>query len=109
MSLVRPGPSIIMSIPGVLLRNGWSDWNEDTIGITQSKQFWAEFLRDPEKQAKILADHSLRREMKQILDTERPYAPTVGLIEPKPEPIDEVHDARHFAYRFRGDTLSEVD
>ena len=47
--------------------------------------------------------------MKRILDTERPYAPTAGLLEPKPEPVDEVHDAGHFAYRFRGDTLSEVD
>ena len=37
-----------------------------------SKQFWAEFLRDPELQAKILADRSLRRETKHILDTEQP-------------------------------------
>ena len=33
---VRPGLSIIMSIPGVLLRNGWSDWNEDMIRIMRS-------------------------------------------------------------------------
>ena len=33
---VRPGLSIIMSTPGVLLRNGWSGWNEDMIGIMQS-------------------------------------------------------------------------
>ena len=96
-----------MSIPGVLLRNGWSDWNEDTIGITQSKQFWAEFLRDPEKQAKILADRSLRRETRRILDTERPYVSARGLLEPKLEPVDEVSDVGCFAYRLRGDIMSE--
>ena len=38
----------------------------------ESKQFWAEFSRDLEKQAKILADRSLCCETKRILDTERP-------------------------------------
>ena len=57
-----------------------------------SKHFWAEFSRDPEKQAKILADRSLRRETKRILDTEHPYTPARGLLEPKPEPVDEVSD-----------------
>ena len=37
-----------------------------------SKQFSTEFSRDPELQAKILADRSLRRETKHILDTEQP-------------------------------------
>ena len=56
----------------------------------KSKRFWAEFSRDPEKQAKILADRSLRHETNRILDTERPYTPARGLLEPKPEPVDEV-------------------
>ena len=73
----------------------------------ESKQFCAEFSRDPEKQAKILADRSLSREMKRILDMEHPYAPARGLLEPKPEPIEEVSDVGCFAYRLRGDIMSE--
>ena len=73
----------------------------------KAKCFWAEFSRDAEKQAKILADRSLHRETKRILDTNRPYAPTMGLLEPKPKPADEVSDARHFAFRRRGDIVSE--
>ena len=73
----------------------------------ESKPFWAEFSRDPEKQAKILTDRSLCCETKLILDTERPYFPTRGLLEPKPEPVDEVSDVGCFAYRLRGDIMSE--
>ena len=73
----------------------------------KSKQFWAEFLRDSEKQAKILADRSLRRETKRILDTERPYTPARGLLEPKPEPVDEVSDVGCFSYHLQGDIMSE--
>ena len=73
----------------------------------ESKQFWAEFSRDPERQAKILADRSLRRETKCILDTERPYTPARGLLEPKPEPVDEVSEVGCFAYRLQGDIMFE--
>ena len=73
----------------------------------ESKKFWAEFSSDPEKQAKILADRALRRETKRISDTNRPYFPARGLLEPKPEPIDDVSDVSSFAYRFRGDFMSE--
>ena len=73
----------------------------------ESKKFWAEFSSDPKKQAKILADKTLRREMKHILDTDRPYKPARGLLEPKPEPVDEVSDVGSFAYRLRGDIVSE--
>ena len=65
----------------------------------ESKKFWAEFSSDPKKQAKILADRTLRRETKRILDTDRPYTPARGLLEPKPEPVDKVSDAGSFAYR----------
>ena len=73
----------------------------------ESKKFWAEFSSDPEKQAKILADRTLRRETKRILDTDRPYTPVRGLLEPKPGPVDEVSDVGSFAYRLRGDIVSE--
>ena len=33
----------------------------------EAKLFWAEFSRDPERQAKILADRSLRRETRRIV------------------------------------------
>ena len=79
------------------------------MGNAKAKCIWAKFSRDKEKQAKILADHSLRCKIKHILDTDRPYAPAAGLLEPKPEPVDEVPDAGHFSYRFRGDTMSEGD
>ena len=39
------------------------------------------------KQAKILADRALRREIKHILEIDRPYELAVGLVEPKPESV----------------------
>jgi len=56
---------------------------------TDTKHFFDEFQRDPEKHAKILADRALHREIKWILDTDRPYSAPAGLREPKPEPVDE--------------------
>ena len=73
----------------------------------ESKKFWAEFSSDSEKQAKILADRTLCRETKRILDTDRPYTPARGLLEPKPEPVDKVSDAGSFAYRLGGDIVFE--
>ena len=55
------------------------------------------------KHAKILADHALRREIKQILDTDRPYSAPAGLREPKPELVDEEPLSPHeFMYRRKG-------
>ena len=73
----------------------------------KAKLFWAEFSRDPERQEKILADRSLHRETRHILDTERPYMPARGLLEPKPEPMDEASDVGCFAYCLQGDIMSE--
>ena len=73
----------------------------------EAKLFWAEFSCDPERQAKILADRSLRRETRRILDTESPYMPARGLLEPKPEPVNEASDVGCFAYRLQGDIMSE--
>ena len=73
----------------------------------KAKLFWAEFSRDPETQAKILADRPPRHEARHILDMERPYMPARGLHEPKPEPVDEASDVGCFAYRLQGDIMSE--
>jgi len=63
----------------------------------EAKLFWAEFSRDPERQAKILADRSLH-----------PESPARGLLEPKPEPVDEASEVGCFAYRLQGgDIMSE--
>ena len=70
---------------------------------TDTKRFFAEFQCDLEKQAKILADRALRREIKWILDTDRPYSAPAGLREPKPEPVDEEPLSPHeFMYRRKG-------
>jgi len=82
------------------------EWRYDNDNA-KSKCFWAEFSHNAEKQAKVLADQTLRRETKCILDTDRPYAPAKGLFEPKPEPVDEVSDAGHFAFHRRGDIVPE--
>ena len=68
-----------------------------------TKCFFAEFQRDPKKHAKILADCTLRREIKRILDTDRPYSAPAGLRELKPEPVDEEPLSPHeFMYRRKG-------
>ena len=68
-----------------------------------TKHFFVEFQRDPEKHTKILADRALRREIKRILDTDRPYSAPAGLREPKPEPVDEEPLSPHeFMYRLKG-------
>ena len=69
----------------------------------QTKRFFADFQRDPAKHAKILANRRLRRETKQILNTDRPYSSPAGLCEPKPEPVDEEPMSPHdFMYRRKG-------
>ena len=98
-----------MSTCGVPSRSGGNVGNKITKFNAKAKHFWAEFSHDKEKQAKILADRSLRREIKRILDTNRPYAPAAGLLDPKPEPVNEVPEAGHFSYRFLGDIMSEGD
>jgi len=68
-----------------------------------AKRFFAEFQRDLEKHVEILADRALRREIKRILDTDRPYSAPAGLREPKPEPVDEEPLPPHeFMYRRKG-------
>ena len=66
------------------------------------KCFFAEFQHDPEKHAKILADRALRREIKQIPNTDRPYSVPVSLLELKPEPVDEEPTPHDFMYCRKG-------
>ena len=72
-------------------------------GMPIRSVFFAEFQRNPEKHAKILANRALRREIKRILNTDWPYSAPAGLLEPKPEPMDEEALSPHeFMYRRRG-------
>ena len=64
--------------------------------------FFAKFQRDPERHAKILSERQLRREIKRLLDTDRPYGAPMGLLKPKPEPVDEVVEPHEFMYRRKG-------
>jgi len=60
--------------------------------------FFAEFTHDKEKHAEILRARALRKEIKRLLNTDVPYAPATGLLEPKPEPVDEAPGAYSFMY-----------
>jgi len=101
MSLVRLGRSFMPIIPGFHLRNfGRIGCVFANFGTPIRSIFFAKFQHDPEKHVKILADRALRREIKQILDTDRPYNAPTGLREPKPEPVDEEPLSPHeFMYR----------
>jgi len=69
---------------------------------TDTKCFFAEFQRDPEKHAKILSERRLRREIKRLLDIDKPYSAPMGLLEPKPEPVEKVMKPHEFMYRRKG-------
>ena len=73
----------------------------------QTKHFFAEFMREEEKHAEILRAQALRREIKWLLNTDVPYVPTSGLLEPKPEPVDEAPGAYGFMYRVQDDFMQE--
>ena len=90
--------------PSVSFEEFWAD-REHVYDLrnADTKRFFAEFQRDPEEHAKILADRALRREIKRILDTGRPYSAPAGLREPKPELVDEEPLSPHeFMYRRKG-------
>ena len=67
-----------------------------------TKRFFAEFQHDPEKHAKVLSECRLRREIKCLLDTDRPYKAPMGLLEPKPEPVEDMIAPHEFMYHRRG-------
>ena len=69
---------------------------------TDTKRFFAEFQRDPEKHAKILFERRLRHEIKCLLDTDKPYNAPMGHLEPKPEPVEDMIAPHEFMSRRKG-------
>ena len=97
MLLVHPGQSSIFITLWFHLKNFGQIGCAFTIFGTPI------FQHDPEKHAKILADRALCREIKWILDTDRPYSAPAGLLEPKPDLVDEEPLSPHeFMYRRKG-------
>ena len=90
--------------PSVSFEDFWAYWmHVYDLQNADAKHIFAEFQRDPEKHAKILADRALRRIIKRILDTDRPYSAPAGLREPEPEPVNEEPLPPHeFMYRHKG-------
>ena len=104
MLLVCPGRSSIFVTLWFHLKNfGQIGCVFTSFGMPIRSVFFAKFQPDPEKHAKILADRALCREIKWILDPDRPYSAPAGLREPKPEPVDEEPLSPHeFMYRRKG-------
>ena len=65
----------------------------------QSKLFFYSFTHDAYKHHEILRDRTIRREIKRMLNTDVPYLPPAGLLEPKPEPAEELHGDYCFMYK----------
>ena len=58
--------------------------------------------RNSEEHTKVLSERRLRREIKRLLDTDRPYKAPMGLLEPKPEPVEDMVAPHEFMYRRQG-------
>ena len=67
-----------------------------------TKRFFAEFQRNSEEHAKVLSEHRLRHEIKRLLDTDWPYKEPMGLLEPKPEPVEDMVAPHEFMYHRKG-------
>ena len=65
----------------------------------QLKHFFDSFTCDTDKHHEILRDRTIRREIKRMLNTDVPYLPLAGLLEPKPEPVEELHEDYCFMYK----------
>ena len=61
-----------------------------------------EFQHNSEEHAKVLSERWLRREIKRLLDTDRPYKAPMGLLEPKPEHVEDMVAPHEFMYRRQG-------
>ena len=61
-----------------------------------------EFQHNSEEHAKVLSERWLRREIKRLLDTDRPYKAPMGLLEPKPEPVEDMIAPHEFMYHRQG-------
>ena len=66
---------------------------------TDTKRFFVEFQRDPKKHAKIMSELRLCHEIKHLLDTDKPYNAPMGLLEPKPEPVEDMIAPHEFMSR----------
>ena len=66
------------------------------------KRFFVEFQRNPEKHAKIMSGRRLRREIKRLLDTDKPHNASMGHLELKPEPVEDMIAPHEFMYRRKG-------
>ena len=69
----------------------------------QSKRFFDRFTRDADKHHEVLRDRTICREIKRMLNTDVPYLPPAGLLEPKPEPMEKLHGDYCFMYKEEGD------
>jgi len=65
----------------------------------QSKCFFDRFTRDVDKHHEVLRDRTIHHEIKHMLNTDVLYLPPAGLLEPKPEPVEEVHGDYCFMYK----------
>ena len=70
--------------------------------LGDTKRFFAEFQRNSEEHAKVLSERRLRREIKCLLDIDRPYKAPMDLLEPKPEPVEDMVAPHGFMYRRQG-------
>ena len=71
----------------------------------QPKHFFDRFTHDADKHHEVLWDCTIHREIKCKLDTDVLYLPPTGLLEPKLEPVDELHGDYCFMYREEDDFL----
>ena len=67
-----------------------------------TKRFFAEFQRNSEEHTKVPSERRLCRKIKRLLDTNRPYKAPMGLLEPKPEPVEDMVAPHEFMYRRQG-------
>ena len=65
----------------------------------QWKRFFDNFTRDVDKHHEVLCDRTIHHEIKRMLNTDIPYLPLAGLLEPKLEPVEELHGDYCFMYK----------
>ena len=65
----------------------------------QSKHFFDRFTHDADKHHEVLRDRTIRCEIKHMINTDVPYLQLARLLEPKPEPVEELHGDYCFMYK----------
>ena len=66
----------------------------------QSKHFFERFTRNADKHHEVLLD---RHKIKCMINTDVSYFPPARLLEPKLEPVEELHGDYCFMYKEEGD------